>query len=241
MLPGPAATGSWPLPGGMIIDIGDLSNPAAFVCANTRPGRPPLLPEIELLLASELVPLWHATEAELATSGLPPPYWAFAWAGGQALARYVLDKPDCVAGKTVLNFGSGSGLVAIAAKQAGAARVLASDIDPFAVEATRLNAARNRVSIEVTGTDVVGTTGADWQVVLGGDICYEQPMASRAEAWLRRLAGDAKRPAVVMIGDPGRNHLPRQAIRRLARYTVQTTTELEDSDVRNAMVWRLLA
>ncbi len=225
----------------MIIDIGDLSNPAAFVIANTRPGRPPLLPEIELLLASELLPLWQATEADLATSGLAPPYWAFAWAGGQALARYILDRPDCVAGKTVLDFGSGSGLVAIAAKQAGAAKVLASDIDPYAVEAIRLNAERNDVSIEVTGSDVIGTTDADWQVVLGGAICYEQPMAGRAEAWLRRLAGDPKNPAVVLIGDPGRNHLPRQSIRRLARYTVQTTTELEDSDVRNAIVWRLLA
>jgi len=225
----------------MIIDIGDLSNPAAFVIANTRPGRPPLLPEIELLLASELVPLWQATEADLAASGLPPPYWAFAWSGGQALARYILDTPETVAGKTVLDFGSGSGLVGIAAKLAGAAHVLAADTDAYAIESCRLNARRNGVSIEVTGDDLIGTAKRCWQVVLAGDICYEQPMAGAAEAWLRSLAGDPQNPATVLIGDPGRSHLPRQSMRWLARYTVKTTTELEDSDLRNAMVWHLRA
>jgi predicted nicotinamide N-methyase len=225
----------------MIIDIGDLSNPAAFVIANTRPSRPPLLPEIELLLASELVPLWQATEADLAASGLPPPYWAFAWSGGQALARYILDTPETVAGKTVLDFGSGSGLVAIAAKLAGATHVLAADIDAYAVEASRLNARHNGVSIHVTGDDLIGTFDRHWQVVLAGDICYEQPMAQRAEGWLRSLAGHPQTPATVLIGDPGRNHLPQQSMHRLARYAVKTTTELEDSDLRNAIVWQLLA
>jgi predicted nicotinamide N-methyase len=205
-----------------------------FIRKNTAVESPPLIPEITLHLASEIVPIWQATEAELADMGLPPPYWAFAWAGGQALARYVLDNPDVVAGKTVLDFASGSGLVAIAAMKAGAAHAIAADIDPYAEAAARLNADLNGVAVEPTTRDLIGTDGP-WDVVLAGDICYEQPLAARVAAWLRGLS-DAGH--TVLMGDPGRTYLPKEGLDWVVRYAVKTTRELEDTDVRNAVVWR---
>ena len=208
----------------------------AFIRAHTAVAAPPLVPEIRLWLASEALPLWEAGEVELAASGLPPPYWAFAWAGGQALARYLLDHPEQVAGRRVLDFAAGSGLPAIAAAKAGAAAVAASEIDPFAAAAIRLNAALNRVRIEVLETDVIGQDGADWDLVLAGDVFYERDLAARVEPWLRRLAGEG---ATVLVGDPGRGFLPEAGLERRFAYRVKTDRALEDTDERNAAVWRL--
>ncbi len=206
--------------------------PKSFILENTALTAPPLVPEIRLHLATEVVPLWRKTEEELEAEGVPPPYWAFAWAGGQALARYVLDHPDIVRGKNVLDFGSGSGLVAIAAKQAGAARVLAADIDAFAAAAIELNAQANDVAIDVTRDDVIGRAGA-WQSVLVGDMCYERPLAERLIAWLKALG------APVLLGDPGRSYFPKSGIEKLATFRVQTTRELEDREIRETGVYRL--
>ena len=212
--------------------------PEDFIRANTRLEAPPLVPEVTLHLASEVVPLWEATEAELARQGLPPPFWAFAWAGGQALARYLLDHPEVVRGKRVLDFAAGSGLQGIAAKLAGAASVEAVDIDAFACAACRLNAAANKVEIAVRDEDVVGTANAGWDLVLAGDVCYERPAAERITAWLRGLAGPG---CLVLLGDPGRTYLPRQGLERIIAYGVKTSRELEDSDLRNAVVWKVAA
>ncbi|MGF1610224.1 MAG: methyltransferase [Kiloniellales bacterium] len=210
-------------------------DPAAFVRANTLVQGTPLVPEIVLHLASEVVPLWQATEEELAQQGLPPPYWAFAWAGGQALARYLLDNPAMVAGKRVLDFAAGSGLQGIAAARAGAAAVTAAEIDPFAVAAIRLNAALNEVEIDVIEHDLVGRSSA-WDLILAGDVCYERPMAERVFAWLQALAAEG---AEVLLGDPGRTYLPKAGLERVTAYAVKTSRELEDCDVRNAVVWRV--
>jgi predicted nicotinamide N-methyase len=205
------------------------------VAANTAIEAPPLVPEIRLHLASEMLPFWEANEEELARQGLLAPFWAFAWAGGQALARYVLDNPDLVAGRQVLDFAAGSGLQGIAAAKAGAARVEASEIDPFAAAAIGLNAVLNGVEIEVMLEDLVDAPLA-WDVVLAGDVCYERPMAGRVAGWLARLAAGG---ALVLLGDPGRTYLPRGGLERLSAYGVKTSRELEDTDLRNAVVWRV--
>ena len=214
-----------------------VRDPAAFIRANSALDAPALVPEIRLHLASELVPLWEASEAELERQGVPPPYWAFAWAGGQALARYLLDHPEIVAGKRVLDFGAGSGLQGLAAARAGAASVLAVDIDPFACAAMRLNAEANGLALEVSDADWIGRVDPAWQVVLAGDVCYEKPMAERVETWLRALAA---RGVLVLVGDPGRTYFPRSGMERITGYAVKTTREIEDTDLRNAVVWRLL-
>lgn len=212
-------------------------DPESFVADNTVLQEPPLVPEIHLHLASEVVPLWQATEEALSRMGLPPPFWAFAWAGGQALARYILDHPDAVAGKRVLDFASGCGIAAIAAAKVGAMRVEASEIDAFALAALRLNSDANAAGIAATGEDLIGTDEG-WEVVLAGDICYERDLAERVFAWLQALSA---RGATVLIGDPGRNYLPKDGLERMISYAVKTTRELEDSDVRNASVWRVLS
>jgi len=206
--------------------------PEDFITANARLIAPPLVPEIRLHLATEVVPLWRATEEELAKEGVPPPYWAFAWAGGQALARYVLDHPSLVQGKRVLDIGAGSGLVALAAAKAGAATVLAADIDAFACAAIRLHAAANNCVVAVTQDDVIGTNGA-WDVILVGDLFYERPLAERLLAWLAPLS------AVALLGDPGRNYFPKTDVEKLANYSVQTTRDLEDREIRETGVFRL--
>lgn len=210
-----------------------MSDPLAFVRANSVLESPPLVPEIRLHLASEVVPLWYKTETELGREGVPPPYWAFAWAGGQALARYVLDTG--VAG-AVLDFGSGSGLVAIAAAKAGAASVLAADIDPFSAAAIRQNAIDNAVDVAVTTDDVIGRDTA-WDVILIGDMCYERPLAERLTEWLRARV---RAGATVLIGDPGRSYFPTTGVEKLATYTVPTSRDLEDRDARETSVYRLI-
>lgn len=212
-------------------------DPGCFVRRNTEIGVPPLVPEIRLHLATEVTPIWQATEETLARNGLPPPFWAFAWAGGQALARYVLDHPAIVAGREMLDFGSGSGLVAIAGARAGAARVTAAEIDAFAAAAIAANAALNEVEIAVATTDLIGAPSRFWQVITAGDICYEQPMAERAIAWLRRRAAEG---SLVLLGDPGRSYLPRSGLLERARYEVPTSRELEDREVRETVVWEVL-
>jgi predicted nicotinamide N-methyase len=203
-----------------------------FIKTNATLIAPPLVPEIMLYLASEVVPLWHATEDELARIGVPPPYWAFAWAGGQALARYILDNREIVRGKRVLDIGSGSGLVGLAASRAGAAHVLAADIDAHACAAIALNAVANGCDVAVTQDDLIGTAGA-WDVILVGDLFYERPLAERLLAWL----GPLDIPA--LLGDPGRNYFPKQGVEKLAHYQVQTTRDLEDREIRETGVYRL--
>jgi predicted nicotinamide N-methyase len=206
--------------------------PEDFIKTNAALTAPPLVPEIRLHLATEVVPLWRATEEELARVGVPPPYWAFAWAGGQALARYLLDHPDLVRGKQVLDIGAGSGLVGLAAAQAGAASVLAADIDAFACAAIRLNAAANDCEIAVTQDDLIGAAGA-WDVILVGDLFYERPLAERLLAWLKPLQTPA------LLGDPGRNYFPKTQVEKLASYNVPTTRDLEDREIRETGVYRL--
>jgi predicted nicotinamide N-methyase len=213
-------------------------DPALFVRRNTAIAVPPLVPEIRLHLATEITPIWQATEESLARSGLPPPFWAFAWAGGQALARYLLDHPDEVAGRVALDFGAGSGLVAIAAAKAGAASVTAAEIDHFAAAAVLANAALNEVAIDVLTADLVDTVDLRWTIVAAGDVCYERAMADRVIAWLRVLTGHG---CLVLLGDPGRAYLPSEGLRERARYVVPTSRELEDRETRDGVVWELIA
>lgn len=206
-----------------------------FIRDNTVIAHAPLVPEIALHLASEVLPLWQMTEAELDQSGLPPPYWAFAWAGGQALARYILDNPQSVSGKRAFDFGAGSGLVAITAKKSGAAHVAASEIDSFACAAIALNAKLNHVVIDIAARDLVGESVAE-NIILLGDMFYEKPLADRLADWLAKLARSG---AEIFLGDPGRSYFPRRGLVELARYSVPTTRALEDSDLRSTGVFRL--
>ena len=212
-------------------------DPEAFVRGNTAIASPPLVPEIRLHLATEVTPIWQATEESLARFGTPPPFWAFAWAGGQALARYILDHPETVAGKDVLDVASGSGMVAIAAAKAGARRVIASDIDPYAATAIILNAAMNNVEVAVETRDLLDRGPAGWGVVTAGDVCYEEPMASRMIALLRRIAA---RGRLALLGDPGRAYLPREGLVEQARYVVPVSRELEDREAKEGVVFKVL-
>lgn len=212
-------------------------SPAEFVQANTAIGSPPLVPELRLHLATEVTPIWQATEESLARFGTPPPFWAFAWAGGQALARYIIDHPELVAGRDVLDLASGSGMVAIAAAKSGASRVTAADIDPFAAAAIGLNAALNGVAVSVESRDLLDRGPVGWGVVLAGDVCYEEPMASRILGLLRRTAS---RGRLALLGDPGRAYLPRSGLVELARYMVPTSKELEDREAREGVVYEVL-
>jgi predicted nicotinamide N-methyase len=209
----------------------------AFILENTRPQRPPHTPELELRLADEITPIWRLTEEALAEIGLPPPFWAFAWAGGQALARYLLDHPEAVAGRRAIDFASGSGIVAIAAMKAGAANVLAADIDPFCGAALAVNAEANGVACDFTDADLLDEAPPAWaEVIVAGDICYEKPLAARVMAWLSAARADG---ATVLIGDPGRSYFPREGLEKLAEYQVPTTRELEDMEVKRTAVWTL--
>jgi predicted nicotinamide N-methyase len=206
---------------------------AAFIRANTTFLPVPLVPEISLHLAHEAVPLWMKTEEELGELGLPPPFWAFAWAGGQALARYVLDNPEIVRGRRIVDLASGSGLVGIAAMKAGARAVLGADIDGFAGEAQRLNADANGVAIEGTLDNLLLSPAPEADAILVGDLFYEKSVAEAALAWLRA----ADRPAY--IGDPGRSYLPKDALEKIAEYRVPVTRDLEDAEIKRTAVWRL--
>jgi predicted nicotinamide N-methyase len=211
-----------------------ISDRTAFIREHTRLRPVPHAPEISLHVADEATELWQKTEDELGQIGLPPPFWAFAWAGGQALARYILDHPELVRDRSVLDFASGSGLVGIAAAKAGAAAVTAVDIDAFAVSAIDLNAAANGVSLTAVNADWVGQDQG-WATILAGDICYEQDLARRVIAWLSTLAQGG---ATVLIGDPGRSYLPVDRLEALAVYEVPVTRSLEDAEVKRTSVWR---
>ena len=207
-----------------------------FILANTILQPPPHVPEIQLYLAHEAHELWHKTEEELEEAGLPPPFWAFAWAGGQGLARFVLDHPESVRGKRVLDFATGSGLVAIAAARAGAAEVLATDIDHFSTVACSLNMEANGVSFAVTQNDLIGQLDG-FDVLLAGDVFYEKPMADRLLPWFSKLR---LKGVDVLVGDPGRSYRPTDRLQELAVYSVPVTQALEDADVKRTTVWRLL-
>jgi predicted nicotinamide N-methyase len=210
-----------------------ITDPKAFIRAETRLLPVPHTPELVLHVADEATELWQRTEEELGEIGLPPPFWAFAWAGGQALARYILDHPDAVRGRRVLDFASGSGLVAIAAMKAGAAEVTACDIDSFAIAAIRMNAEANNVAVTPLQADLIGQDQG-WETVLAGDICYERDLAARVTDWLYGLS---RRGATVLIGDPGRSYLPKKRLRRLEIYEVPVTRTLEDAEIKKTSVW----
>ena len=213
-----------------------IADPDEFLRIHTRPARAPLVPEITLHLASEITPIWQATEDWLKEHNIEPPFWAFAWPGGQALARYVLDHPETVAGKRVLDFAAGCGIAAIACARAGAASVEAAEIDLLSVAAIRMNAAANGVSVLAENHDVVGAA-CRWDVILCGDVCYEAPMTGYILPWLRAMA----RTAEVWVADPGRAYLPRAGILSIARYVVPTSLELEDRTERTVNLFRLAA
>jgi predicted nicotinamide N-methyase len=206
----------------------------AFILANTRLQSPPLTPEIQLHLADEITPLWQLTESALEALELPPPFWAFAWAGGQGLARYLLDHPEEVLGKRVLDFATGSGMVAVAAMKAGAAEALGADIEPFCETAVALNAEANRVAVSFTSEDLLAESAPAFDVILAGDISYEAATATTVRGWLEAAAANGAR---VLMGDPDRSYFSRSGLRRLAMYDVPTTRELEDREVKRASVW----
>jgi predicted nicotinamide N-methyase len=204
----------------------------AFITAQTTPTAASLVPEFQLHLATEVTPLWQATEASLEQHNLPPPYWAFAWPGGQALARHVLDHPDLVRGRHVLDFAAGCGIAAIAAAKMGAT-VTAAEIDRVAAAVLAMNARLNQVEITVIDHDVMAAPPMAWDVVLAGDVFYERPMAERVEPWLRGLA---RAGATVLVGDPGRSYLPKQGLSEVGRYVVPTSRDLEDREARETRI-----
>ncbi|MEJ0018251.1 MAG: 50S ribosomal protein L11 methyltransferase [Acetobacteraceae bacterium] len=211
-----------------------MDDDPAFIAAHAVLGQAPLVPEIALHLASEITPIWQATESWLAEHNVEPPFWAFAWPGGQALARHVLDHPSCVAGRRVLDFAAGGGIAAIACAQAGAAFVEAAEIDRMARAAIALNAAANGVDVGLPDSDVVGSASR-WDLILCGDVCYEAPMTAHILPWLRRMAGEAE----VWVADPGRAYLPADGLTAFATYRVPTSLELEDRTERVVTLYRL--
>lgn len=207
-----------------------------FILANTVLMRPPLVPEIQLHLAEESLPLWEKTEEQLGQMNIPPPFWAFAWAGGQALARYILDNQKLVGGRRVVDLGSGSGLCAIAAKMAGAADVLAADVDPFSGHAMSLNARSNNVSIRVTTDDILPTSPEHINTLLVGDLFYERELSDQVIAFAEAVAA---RGGEVLIGDPKRSFFPADRFERVAEFSVPVTRALEDAQIKKTAVWRL--
>jgi len=210
------------------------TDPETFIRENTCVMTPPHVPEIRLHLADEAHDLWLKTEDELEEIGLPPPFWAFAWAGGQGLARYVLDHPEIVAGKRVVDFASGSGLVAIAAMKAGAASALAADIDPWTETAVGLNSRLNNVDLDFSGNDLIGTE-IEADVLLAGDVFYDVGFANALVPWFTMLT---QAGGTVLVGDPGRSYCPRHLMEPLATYEVPVTRALEDAEVKKTTVWR---
>ena len=209
---------------------------AAFVRANTSILSPPLVPEVKLHLAYEALPIWQKTEDELGEIGLPPPFWAFAWAGGQALSRYILDMPSTVSGKRVVELASGSGMVGIAAMKAGAASVLSADIDAFSVAAIEVNAALNDVLLSITSGDIFTGAVPDADVILVGDLFYEKGVAECCLQWLEQAQAKG---IDVLIGDPGRSYLPKHRLLKVAEYSVPVSRDLEDAEIKRTAVWRL--
>ncbi len=211
-------------------------NARDFITDHTTIAQAPLLPGIRLHLATEITPIWQATEAWLAEQNIEPPFWAFAWPGSVAIAQLLRREPERVAGLRVLDFAAGCGLAAIAAAQAGAGMVEACEIDPLAVAATRLNAALNHSAVTALHQDMVGEA-CRWDVIIAGDICYEAPMAAHILPWLRAMAGQG---ATVLIADPGRAYFSRLGCVEIARATIPTTRELEDRDSREVVIVQLL-
>ena len=215
------------------------ADPEGFISRNTALETPAMVPEFKLWLATEYVPIWQATEAWLEEQNVDPPYWAFCWPGGQAVARYLLDHPTLVEGKRVIDFAAGSGVSSMAAARAGAAGVVANDIDELSLIAARLNAKANGLAIETSSEDwLAGPEGApDADVVIAGDVCYEREMSVRALAWLRTHAAKGR---LVLLGDPGRNYFSAQGLEELARYEIPTSLQLENRGMRETVVWRVL-
>jgi predicted nicotinamide N-methyase len=212
-----------------------LKDAEAFIRGNTVLASAPHVPEIRLYLATEITPIWQATETWLTEQGVEPPFWAFAWPGGQALARHILDNPALVAGKRVLDFAAGGGVAAIACVMAGAAMVEAAEIDPLALAAIGLNAAVNGADVTLA-RDVVGAV-CRWDLILCGDVCYEAPMTGHIMPWLTDMA----RTAAVWIADPGRAYLPKIGLEAFASYRVETTRELEDRTARDVVIYRFIS
>lgn len=213
-----------------------INDPDRFLRENTRLQAPPHAPELRLWLADEITPIWRLTEEALGELALAPPFWAFAWAGGQALARYLLDNPGIVRGRRVLDFACGSGLVGVAAARAGAREVTCVDVDPFCASAVRANADANGVSLAFRLGDLLDGPPPPADLICAGDVCYEKPMAQRIRAWLRRARAQG---AEVLIGDPGRSYFDPAGLSPLAEYRVETTRELEDREVKRTGVWAL--
>ncbi|MEY9843261.1 methyltransferase [Streptacidiphilus sp. MAP5-3] len=221
------------------MNVSTTTTAAELIRTHTRLSANPFVPEVRLHLADQVFDLWSETESAGGTSNPPPPFWAQAWAGGLALARHVLDHPDTVAGRRVLDLASGSGLVAIAALRAGAASVAVSEIDPLALAALALNAAANDVSVGATLGDVLDTDPAalgEVDLVLVGDAFYERAMATRVLAFLQRARALG---TTALVGDPGRAYLPRTEFEALADYPVPVQRELEDAQIKHTTVWRL--
>jgi predicted nicotinamide N-methyase len=218
------------------VAVPDLDRRRALVLARTRLERPPVVPELVLHLADDIVEPWESLEQELDSGELPPPFWAFAWLGGQAVARYVLDHPDEVAGRRVLDLATGSGLCALAARLAGARTVQAADIDPFVEAAVGINAEANGLSVDVTIDDLLQHPPPEVDVVLAGDVFYEQEMATAFGDWLHAAAAEGAR---VLVGDPGRHYLPQSGLKELVSYDVPTTRELEGVEVKRVKVFAL--
>lgn len=210
--------------------------PARLIRDETVIASPLLCPELRLHLVTPACRLWRATERDLERLSLPPPYWAFAWPGGQALARYVLDHPELVRGKRVLDFGAGGGIEALAAARAGARSVLCSDLDPFALEAIRLNARENGLILETTGEDLLNDRDRRWEVILAGDVCYDREAAAQIQSW---LAAHAASGTVVLIGDPDRGYLDRSTLNEVGAYDAPADIDADGSNTRRTRVYRL--
>lgn len=208
----------------------------AFVRRTTRLRRPEALPELALHLVDEVTPLWEMTEVELAQEGVPPPFWAVAWAGGAGLARYLLESPAVVRGRTVLDVATGSGVVALAAARCGAARVTAADVDPFCGAAVALNAEANGLAVSFVARDLLAADPPGVDVLTAGDVCYDRAMTARFLPWLRTAAANG---TLVLLGDPGRAFLPKDGLRPLASYDVETSVDVESTPVRRTTVYAL--
>lgn len=215
------------------------ADPEGFIRANTALEAPVMVPEFKLWLATEYVPIWQATEIWLEEQNVDPPYWAFCWPGGQAIARYLLDNPELVRGKRVIDFAAGSGVSSLAAKRAGAASVVANDIDALSLVAAGLNAEANGLAIDTSADDWLanpaGQPAAD--VVIAGDVCYEREMSAQALVWLRT---HARSGCLVLLGDPGRNYFSALGLEERARYDIPTSLQLENRGMRETVVWRVL-
>ena len=214
-------------------------DPEGFIRRNTALEAPAMVPEFKLWLATEYVPIWQATESWLEEQNVDPPYWAFCWPGGQAIARYLLDNPEQVHGKRVIDFAAGSGVSSLAAARAGAQSVMANDIDVLSLVAARLNGEANGVAFNVSAEDwLAGPDGTpDTDVLIAGDVCYEREMSLRALAWLR---SHARLGRLVLLGDPGRNYFSAQGLEERARYDIPTSLQLENRGMRETVVWRVL-